>query len=244
MIPPSRFPDVVPCLHTASSASSLIPRTMTRPQPNLDVSSCLIDPGQYPPDQPLGWEGLFGDERPIELEIGCGKGLFLVNAASQRPEHGFVGVELSRKYARLAAERIVKRGVANVRIWPGDAGAVMKRLVGDASLRTVHVYFPDPWWKKRHKKRRVFTASLVVEIVRSLEPGGRLDVATDVEEYFEVIRGLIAAEPRLVELPPPPLKPPEHDLDYLTNFERKFRIEGRAIHRASYHKATAITTLT
>lgn len=144
------------CLRTSRSASSLNPHPMTRARPNLDVSGCLIDPELCPTDQPMKWATLFGDERPIELEIGSGKGLFLVNAASVRPEHGFVGVELSRKYARLAAERIVKRGVANVRIWPGDAGAVMKRLVADASLRSVHVYFPDPWWKKRHKKAQGF----------------------------------------------------------------------------------------
>ncbi len=209
---------------------------MTRSRPSLDVSGCLIDPGQYPPDQPLNWENLLGDQRPVELEIGSGKGLFLVNAACQRPEHGFLGIELSRKYARLAAERIVKRGVANVRIWPGDAGMVLKRLVADGTVRTVHVYFPDPWWKKRHKKRRVFTAALVADIVRILEEEGSLEVATDVEEYFEVIRAHIAAEPRLVEKPPPLLRAPEHDLDYLTNFERKFRLEGRPIYRASYTK--------
>ncbi len=111
---------------------------------------------------------------------------------------------------------------------------MLARLVPDASVRAVHVYFPDPWWKKRHKKRRVFTAALLASVVRVLEPGGELHVATDVEEYFDVIRTLVAAEPRLVELTVPPCKEPEHDLDYLTNFERKFRIEGRAIYRASY----------
>jgi tRNA (guanine-N7-)-methyltransferase len=212
---------------------------MTRSRSCFDVSSCLLDPDGPGTGQPLDWAGLFGRARPVELEIGSGKGLFLVNAATERPEHNFFGVEISRKYARLAAERAVKRGVANVRIWPGDARAVLPRLVREASLRAVHVYFPDPWWKKRHKKRRVFTESLLGAIVCGLEPGGKLHLATDVDEYFEAIRSLIALDRCLSELPAPTVREPEHDLDYLTNFERRFRIEGRAIHRATYQKDRA-----
>jgi tRNA (guanine-N7-)-methyltransferase len=209
---------------------------MTRPQPTLDVSTCLLEPQQLPPEHMLDWPELFGRDRPVELEVGSGKGLFLVNAARERPDHDFLGIEISRKYARLAAERALKRGVTNVRLWPGDARPVLAHSVKEESLRAVHVYFPDPWWKKRHKKRRVFTASLVATVHRLLEPSGLLHVATDVEEYFEVIQSLIAEEPRLAKLPPPEVREPQHDLDYLTNFERKFRIEGRTIYRASYAK--------
>ncbi len=145
-----------------------------------------------------------------------------------------IGVELARKYARLAAERAVKSGLTNVRMWPGDAGALLARRIPNASVREVHVYFPDPWWKKRHKKRRVFNETLVASILRILEPGGELHVATDVEEYHGVIRELLARETRFAEIDPPPLNDPEHDHDYLTNFERKYRIEGRPVYRSSY----------
>lgn len=184
--------------------------------------------------EPLKWRDLFGDDRPVELEIGSGKGLFLANAAARRPEHNFVGVEIARKYATKAAERVAKRHLDNVRIFCNDARLFLTRAVADTRLRAVHVYFPDPWWKARHKKRRVFCEPLVADVERTLEPEGRLWVATDVEEYHGVIRDLIAQHPRFEELPAPELKAPEHDLDYLTNFERKYRIEGRAIYRAHY----------
>jgi tRNA (guanine-N7-)-methyltransferase len=207
---------------------------MTRSRPNTDVSACLLNPEQYPGPEPLCWAAVFGTGHPVELEVGSGKGLFLASAASQNPAHNFLGIELSRKYARLAAERIVRRGIGNVRVWHGDARAVLARRVSDASVRAVHIYFPDPWWKKRHMKRRVFSEALLASVVRVLEPSGELRVATDVEEYFDVISTLVAAESRLVSLTVPPLRKPDHDLDYLTNFERKFRIEGRTIYRASY----------
>jgi tRNA (guanine-N7-)-methyltransferase len=208
-----------------------------RTRPAIDVSGILLDPAAYPGDGPLSWAKLLGNDHPVEIEIGSGKGLFLAGAAAEQPGHNFLGIEIARKYARLAAERAVKRGVGNVRVWPGDARALVARRIPAASVRAIHVYFPDPWWKKRHKKRRVFTGELVEGIDRGLESGGELHLATDVEEYFGVIRDLVAGEPRLVELPAPSVKEPEHDLDYLTNFERKFRIEGRPIYRARYRKS-------
>lgn len=209
---------------------------MPRRRLTIDVSGCLLQPEQYSEEAPFRWESLFGTERPVEIEIGSGKGLFLASAGRARPEHNFLGIELSQKYAQLAAQRVLKSGLANVQVWPGDARPILARRVPDASVRAVHVYFPDPWWKKRHKKRRVFSEELVSSVARVLEPGGVLHVATDVQEYFGVITALLAAEPLFREQPVPPVKEPEHDLDYLTNFERKFRLEGREIYRASYSK--------
>jgi len=215
---------------------------MSRSRPQIDVSCSLIDPGQAIEDAPIDWTALFGNDRPIELEIGSGKGLFLVNSATANPAHNFLGVELSRKYARLCAERLSQREISNAKVWHGDARLVLTRHVPDLSLRVVHVYFPDPWWKKRHKKRRVFSDSLVTQIERTLEPGGQLRVASDVEEYFGLIQGLITAHPRFQEVPIPESKEARDPSDYLTNFERKYRIEGRPIYRADYVLALADST--
>jgi tRNA (guanine-N7-)-methyltransferase len=206
---------------------------MSRSRPLIDSSSHLIDPSRFTEAAPQNGTTFFGNDHPVELEIGSGKGLFLLNAARTNPTHNFLGVELSRKYARLVAERLAKHAIANAKVWPGDARIVLSRHIAGASLQAVHVYFPDPWWKQRHKKRRVVTDSLVIEVERVLVSGGQFRVVSDVAEYFTVIQSLIAAHPRFQELPPGP-GPPEHTLDYLTHFERKYRLEGRPILRAVY----------
>ena len=205
---------------------------MSETRPKIDTSAFTLDLNGL--EGPLSWSELFGNDHPVELEVGAGKGLFLQNAATRNPDHNYFGIELARKYAAKAAERVAKRNLTNVKVCPGDAKLFLARHVAPASLRAVHVYFPDPWWKARHKKRRVFCESLVVDIERALVPGGDLWVVTDVEEYHGVILKLVANHPRFARQSLPEPGEPEHDLDYLTNFERKYRIEGRPIYRAHY----------
>jgi tRNA (guanine-N7-)-methyltransferase len=207
---------------------------MSKTRVPIDVSSHFIEPVLGQETARIDWVAFFGNANPVEVEIGSGKGLFLVNAARQEPGHNFLGIEIARKYAKLAAGRLARNQIANAKIWPGDAKILLDRLVPDQSLHAVHIYFPDPWWKSRHKKRRVFNEALVVELERILASGGWLNLATDVEEYYGVMRELVDAHPRFTEQPLLDLRDPEHELDYLTNFERKYRLEGRPVYRANY----------
>jgi tRNA (guanine-N7-)-methyltransferase len=183
---------------------------------------------------PLRLAELFGNDQPVEMEVGFGKGLFLLTASAARPQTNFLGVEIERKYVLYTATRLAKRARGNVRVICADVRTFMPAFLPDAALRAVHVFFPDPWWKNRHRKRRLFTEAFARQCGRVLQPGGQLHVVSDVSEYFEIITQLVAALPEFEPLPPPEVKNPEHDLDYLTNFDRKYRKEGRPICRAQF----------
>ena len=193
--------------------------------------------GSPQPPAPLAWRAVFGNDNPVEVEVGFGKGLFLVRAAQASPGVNFLGVEVARKYQLFTAARLARRGLANVRLALADARIFLRDGVPPASVRAVHVYYPDPWWKKRHLKRRVFTADFAAQCERVLGAGGRLYVVTDVPEYFQVITELVARNTGLRPLPLPELRAPADDLDYLTNFERKFRKQGKPVNRAFYERA-------
>jgi tRNA (guanine-N7-)-methyltransferase len=189
------------------------------------------------PPAPLDWRTVFDNDRPVEIEVGFGKGLFLLTASQSSPDLNFLGIEILRKYQLFTATRLAKRHRSNVRLACADARLFLRDCVRTDSVQAVHVYFPDPWWKKRHHKRRVFTPEFAAQCERVLRPGGHLHVATDVEDYFKLIAELVPGHTRLRPVPPPAPHDPAHDLDYLTNFERKFRRAGKPIHRLCYEKA-------
>ncbi|MEZ6140037.1 MAG: tRNA (guanosine(46)-N7)-methyltransferase TrmB [Zavarzinella sp.] len=183
----------------------------------------------------LVWEQLFGNNNPIEIEVGFGKGLFLLNNATQHPEKNYFGIEIVRKYQLLTAARVIHADLQNIRLACGDANCFLRDRIPAHSVSTLHIYFPDPWWKARHRKRRVFTVEFVNHVWQSLLPGGHFHIATDVEEYFRVMQEVMQESSSIyqpIELPALPAG--EHEKDFLTNFERKYRKEGRPIYRASY----------
>jgi tRNA (guanine-N7-)-methyltransferase len=184
----------------------------------------------------IDWPALFGNSRPVQIEVGFGKGLFLLNASAARPDINFFGIEIVRKCVLYTATRLALRQLPNVKLACADARVMLSQLVSSGSVQALHVYFPDPWWKKRHHKRRLFTGDFAASAAQALQAGGALHVVTDVEEYFQVMLGVAAEVPSLQPTAAPAASDAKHDLDYLTNFERKFRKEGRPIYRAAFVK--------
>jgi tRNA (guanine-N7-)-methyltransferase len=185
----------------------------------------------------LNWSVIFGNDHPVEIEVGSGKGLFILNAAQNCPSVNFFGIEIVRKYQLYTATRIAIRKLTNVRMACTDARFLMRDRVAPGSVQAIHVYYPDPWWKKRHHKRRVFTPEFVESCVEALRPGGWFHLATDVAEYFAVMKDLCGRRPELHERPTAAPTAAGHDMDYLTNFERKARRQGQPVFRALFEKS-------
>lgn len=181
---------------------------------------------------PFDFTTLFGNPGPVEMEIGTGKGRFLLAQAAARPDVNFLGIEWSLKYLRVTRDRAARGRLQNVRLFRADARHVLQALLADRSIERLHVYCPDPWPKKRHHKRRVFSISSLEQMARVLRPGGYLDLSTDVREYFDVIREMARQVPALREATDPLF--PASAAEGRTSYEAKYLEAGRLIHRASY----------
>ena len=151
------------------------------------------------PDAPsLDPRELFqGVAQPVELELGVGTGAFVIERLEQHPDLCMIGLEVRRKWASIADERLRRRGLgARGRVFAEDARSALPSFV-DASIGRVFIHFPDPWWKKRHRKRLLVTSALLAEIARVLEPGGELFIQTDVPDRGELYERLAADQPML-----------------------------------------------
>jgi tRNA (guanine-N7-)-methyltransferase len=212
-------------------------RALRRVDPSLDLSGYLKAFDQLP--CPWNPEALFGRAAPLEVEVGSGKGLFLRTAAAERPEVDLLGIEISLKYARFAAAALAKRKLTNAKVAVADALRVFGELLPDGSLAAVHVYFPDPWWKKRHKKRRLMKESFLRDLERTLISGGVFHFWTDVEEYFHCSLELLASHTHLNGPLDVPEVPAEHDMAYRTYFERRTRLHDEPVYRAEFRKPSS-----
>jgi tRNA (guanine-N7-)-methyltransferase len=192
----------------------------------------------FPPEgQLLDLSTLFAKPQPVEMEVGFGKGAFLIETAPQHPEVNYLGIEIDRGLQLYVANRLAKRGWANVKVAHGDAGKLMAQHLGDGVLQALHIYFPDPWWKKKHRKRRVFNEAFAMQAARLIEPGGLFHIATDVAEYFQVMMTLMAERPEFLPLHVGREERAEDEAAPATNFEKKARVDGRPIWRARFKRA-------
>lgn len=196
--------------------------------PSLPPSAQIPRPG---PDDVLDWPRWFDVARPVEVDIGCGLGRFLLARSQAFPETQFLGIE--RELARvLKIDVAVRRGgIPNIRLLRADALESVVRLLPPASVSAAYVFFPDPWPKRRHRKRRLFSAEFLDGVHRILKPGAGLHVATDQPEYFQDMRKRLDADPRFAVTAPFTRAPEEQ-----TDFELIFRAKGLPVGEASYLK--------
>ncbi len=189
----------------------------------------------------IDFAALFGNTQDVELEVGIGKGRFLLLAAAARPDVNYFGIEIARRFYLQALDRVAKRDFPNVRMACGDVVPLLKERLAPACLGAAHVYFPDPWPKKRHHKRRFFRPDVLEALERALRPGALLRAVTDHPEYALVIRDEVGAraafedagrDPSLWELP----GMGDYTSLGVTNFEIKYRREGRPIHRFAWRR--------
>jgi tRNA (guanine-N7-)-methyltransferase len=187
----------------------------------------VLDPRQHG-FAPIDFAEFFGNANPVVLEIGSGKGRFLLATATEHPELNVVGIEKSLHYHRVIADRVRRRALANVRLINFDAFAVLQKMIASASVAEVHIYFPDPWPRPREQKRRIVRPEVLAELRRVLVPEGRGVFVTDHASYFDsaapVIEEFFEAARRIPGAGDPPR----------TNYEAKYREEGRPIYEVRF----------
>jgi tRNA (guanine-N7-)-methyltransferase len=183
-----------------------------------------VEPWSRPPLAAAFWREVFGRDAPVEIEVGSGDGTFLLARAAAHPTRSFLGIERSPAKARRLAERVARRGLANVRTLQADAAWLAASVLPAGSVHAFHVYFPDPWPKRAHAHRRIFTAAFAATLARALAVEGRLFVATDVVGYAALARDHVLATRRFREVPADEQHP-----GLTTSFARKYRAGGRPL---------------
>ena len=180
---------------------------------------------------PLPLRALFGNDRPIHVDLGCGKGRFLLAHAHDHPDDNFLGVDRMLRRIRKVDRKAVRAGLHHVRLLRMEAYYTVAYLIPPACIDTYFILFPDPWPKGKHQRHRLFNPLFIDALYRTLTPGGRLHVATDHGPYFEEIQATLAAAGDRFA-PVPAWEPAEHER---TDFELLF-LGRKPIGRASFIK--------
>ena len=184
-----------------------------------------------PPDilHQIDFGVVFGNSQPVELELGCGDGSFLLEWAGRNPGRNYLGVERLKGRVTKIDRKGRRLGLTNLRGLRLEASYVLEWMIPPGSLAGIHVYFPDPWPKKRHHKRRLIQTAFTVLAARALAPGGLLCLRTDHVEYFAQMEAVMTADKRFE-------RSTESDelLAVKTDFERDFNAEGQPTHHAAW----------
>ena len=211
------------------------PKYLTTTRRGWDSGDILLDEQSI--ENPFDPKQVFDNmaNRPLEIEIGVGKGTFLLERATQRPDMNFLGVEYARSYAVYTSDRIRRAYLHNVKMLCCDAKKFIASQVSADSVWRVHVYFPDPWPKRRHNRRRLIQPLFVHHVRRVLQPGGQFLIVTDHRDYFEQIIRVITGVPGFARIRFPQLL---ENTDHIvgTNFEKKYARQGRPIFKTALIK--------
>jgi tRNA (guanine-N7-)-methyltransferase len=206
----------------------------------LETDGFGIEQAQLPPHEqgrvdPRAW--FEHAHRRFEIEIGAGKGTFLVQQAPLRPQVNYLGIEKTLEFYRYAADRARRRELVNVRILRADAAEFLRYWCADGVASVVHLYFSDPWPKKRHHKRRVIQDRALVELHRVLRPGGQVRLVTDHDELWAWCEDHVRRHDHLFERRPFDRVESAGSGEIVgSNFERKYRPEGRPFHAMTLGK--------
>ncbi len=183
---------------------------------------------------PIDIAGLFPVPQPVEVELGSGDATFLLQYARSHPERNFLGVERMLGRLRKLDRKGSRAGLTNLRGLRIEAAYLLEYLIPPASVHTFHVYFPDPWPKRRHWPRRLVNERFTQVTSRALAPGGTVYLRTDSTDYFRQMESVFAASSAFQAIDTP------SDLSaVLTDFERDFLAQGVRTHRAAFRKVAA-----
>jgi tRNA (guanine-N7-)-methyltransferase len=185
---------------------------------------------------PAEWHTVFGNANPLVLEIGCGTGDFVVKTAEDQPGLNFIAIDYYNKGCYKSCRRIERHGVTNVRVLREEARQFITERIAPASLAAVHINCPDPWPKKRHRKRRLVNRQFVEFLLPYLAPGGDFYFATDFDDYGLDVAGFMPQVPGMTNVLTPDLYLYELEGYHLSRYMEKFMAEGKKIHFVHYRK--------
>lgn len=179
---------------------------------------------------------VFGRTAPRHLEIGFGMGESLAATAAAHPEHDYLGIEVHRPGIARLLMRAAEQDLTNLRVASGDAVEILTHRLGEGVFDAIHVFFPDPWPKKRHHKRRLINPGFAALLVRKLKPGGRLHLATDWEDYAEQMLTVLNATPGLRNLAADGRYVARPEFRPVTKFERRGEALGHAVRDLAFER--------
>jgi tRNA (guanine-N7-)-methyltransferase len=204
-------------------------RVLAAPMGHISTASTslIYRPASWVERLPLS--AMFPGPAPIEVELGSGDGSFLAQWAARSPGRNFIAVERLLGRLRKLDRKARRSGLTNIRLLRIEAGYFLDYLLPPASIQALHLYFPDPWPKRKHRKNRLVNEAFPGRAARVLQPQGTVYLRTDDPEYFAQMQEVFAADSRFQPCPTPPAL-----LDILTDFERTFHASGVATLQAAF----------